>query len=288
MLTGLAEGTPVAGGAGDQAAGAVGNGIVRPGAVSSTIGTSGVVFACTTKVKIDPMGRVHTFCHAVPDTWHIMGVTQAAGLSLRWFRDNFCMTEKETAGQLGIDPYELLNREAALAASGCEGLIYLPYLMGERTPHLDPDSRGVFFGLSARHTRRDMLRAVMEGVAYSLKDCMEIIKGMGIIVNEVRASGGGGKSVLWRQMQADVFETGISAVNTAEGPALGAALLAGAGTGIYKSVPEACDTVIKTAGVQNPSAVDSKIYAKYYPIYRELYAALKEQFKAVGKMAIGG
>jgi xylulokinase len=279
-LTGLLEGTPVVGGGGDQAAGAVGNGIVRPGVVSSVTGTSGVVFAYTNKVTIDPMGRVHTFCHAVPKAWHIMGVTQGAGLSLKWFRDNFCQAEKETAAQMNIDPYALLDQEADLVSAGSEGLIYLPYLMGERTPHLDPDARGVFFGLSARHTRRDMLRAVMEGVAYSLRDCMEIIRGMEIPVNEVRASGGGGKSVLWRQMQADMFETGVMTVNASEGPALGAALLAGVGTGMYKSVPEACETAIKTVSLQNPIAENSKVYSKYYPIYRNLYTALKDQFKA--------
>jgi xylulokinase len=254
--------------------------------VSSTIGTSGVVFAFTDKVTIDPLGRVHTFCHAVPNTWHIMGVTQGAGLSLKWFRDNFCQAEKETAVQMNIDPYELLNQEANLVSPCCEGLIYLPYLMGERTPHLDPDARGVFFGLSARHTKRDMLRAVMEGVSYSLRDCMEIIKGMGIPVNEVRASGGGGKSALWRQMQADMFGTGVMTVNSTEGPALGAALLAGVGTGIYKSVPEACETAIQTVSRQNPVAENSKIYSVYYPIYQNLYKALKEQFKAAGQISI--
>lgn len=281
-LTGLSAGTPVAGGGGDQAAGAVGNGIVRPGIVSSVTGTSGVVFASTDKVIIDPLGRVHTFCHAVPATWHIMGVTQGAGLSLKWFRDNFCETEKEAAAQMNIDPYELLNEQAALVSPGCEGLIYLPYLMGERTPHLDPDARGVFFGLSARHTKSDMLRAVMEGVTYSLKDCMEIILKMGIPVNEVRASGGGGKSLLWRQMQADMFETEVVTINSTEGPALGAALLAGVGTGMFKDVCEACDATVKTVSCQNPITENSKTYAKYYPIYQNLYRSLKEQFKAVG------
>jgi xylulokinase len=283
-LTGLKAGTPVAGGAGDQAAGAVGNGIVRPGVVSSTIGSSGVVFAYTDKVTIDPLGRVHTFCHAVPDTWHIMGVTQGAGLSLKWFRDNFCQAEKETAAQMGIDPYELLNQEAGFSSPGCEGLIYLPYLMGERTPHLDPDARGVFFGLSARHTRRDMLRAVMEGVSYSLLDCMEIIRGMGIPVNEVRASGGGGRSILWRQMLSDMFETGVMTVNSSEGPALGVALLAGVGTGIYKDVPEACSESIKTVSIQNPDNNNSKTYRKYYKIYKDLYTSVKAQYKALSTL----
>lgn len=281
-LTGLSAGTPVVGGAGDQAAGAIGNGIVKPGVVSSTIGTSGVVFAYTDKVTIDPNGRVHTFCHAVPNTWHVMGVTQGAGLSLKWFRDNFCLEEKNTADLMEVDPYELMNVEADKVKAGCEGLIYLPYLMGERTPHLDPNAKGVFFGLSARHTKRDMLRAVMEGVGYSLKDCMEIIKDMGIDVTEVRASGGGGKSKLWRQIQADLFNTEVVTINSSEGPALGVALLAGVGAGVYSSVQEACETVIKVVSKQQTVADDSDVYRKYYDVYKALYPALKEQFKAVG------
>jgi len=243
-LTGLKEGTIVVGGAGDQAAGAIGNGIVKPGVVSSTIGTSGVVFAFSENVSIDPKGRVHTFCHAVPNTWHIMGVTQGAGLSLKWFRDNFCIEEIRTAELMKVDPYMLMDKEAEKVAAGCSGLIYLPYLMGERTPHLDPNAKGVFFGLSAKHEKPDMIRAVMEGVVYSLKDCLEIIKEMGVNVSEVRASGGGGKSPLWRQMQADIFGTEITTINSSEGPALGVAILAGVGAGIYSSVMEACDKVI--------------------------------------------
>lgn len=277
-LTGLAEGTPVVGGAGDQAAGAVGNGIVEPGIVSSTIGTSGVVFAYTDKVTIDPKGRVHTFCHAVPGTWHVMGVTQGAGLSLKWFRDNFCSSEKETAELMGIDPYILMGNEAEQVPAGCEGLIYLPYLMGERTPHLDPYARGVFFGISAKHTKRDMLRAVMEGVGYSLKDCMSIIEEMGIPVTEVRASGGGGKSPLWRQIQADLFRSDVVTINSSEGGCLGVALLAGVGAGIYSSVPEACKATIQRVNAQEPIEKNSKIYHKYYPMYQKIYADLKESF----------
>ncbi|MBC7765909.1 MAG: xylulokinase [Hyphomonadaceae bacterium] len=283
-LTGLNIGTPVGGGAGDQAAGAVGNGIVKSGIVSSTIGTSGVVFAYTDKVTIDPNGRVHTFCHAVPGTWHVMGVTQGAGLSLKWFRDNFCQAEMETAKGMGVDPYYLMDSQAAKVAAGCEGLMYLPYLMGERTPHLDADAKGVFYGLSARHTRQDMLRAVMEGVSYSLKDCMEIIKGMGIPVSEVRASGGGGKSKLWRQMQADMFNTDIVTISASEGPALGVALLAGVGAGVYKSVAEACEVTIKTASKQQADAMNANAYAQYYPIYGDLYQALKQTYKQTAQV----
>ncbi len=282
--TGLAEGTPVVGGAGDQAAGGVGNGIVREGVLSATIGTSGVVFAHTDKITIDPKGRVHTLCHAVPGCWHIMGVTQAAGLSLKWFRDNFCTPEIETAKQMGIDPYVLMDKEAAASPAGCDGLIYLPYLMGERTPHLDPDARGVFFGLSARHTRRDMLRAVMEGVGYSMKDCLEIIKGLDIPVREVRASGGGGRSPFWRQMLADMFGKAVTTTNSSEGPALGAAILAGAGTGIYASVAEGCDIAVKPKSCQKADKAASERYKKYYAVYKDLYKSLKKEYKKAAKL----
>lgn len=277
--TGLKEGTPVVGGAGDQAAGAVGNGIVKPGIVSSTIGTSGVVFAFLDKVSIDPKGRVHTFCHALPDAWHVMGVTQGAGLSLKWLRDNFCKEEKNVSELINTDPYVLMDQEAEQARPGSNGLLYMPYLMGERTPHLDPYARGVFFGLSARHGKRDMIRAVMEGVVYSLRDCLEIIREMGVNVSEIRASGGGGKSRLWRQMQADVFGTDIITIQSDETPALGAALLAGVGAGIYKDVVQACDAVIKVKSVQHSDAELYAIYLKFYKLYGQLYQSLKKEFK---------
>ncbi len=278
-MTGLSEGTIVVGGAGDQAAGAVGNGIVKKGVVSSTIGTSGVVFAYMDKPYIDKLGRVHTFCHAVPGAWHVMGVTQGAGLSLRWFRDNFCNSEKEVASFTGKDPYEIMTEIASKVKPGCDGLIYLPYMMGERTPHLDPYARAVFFGLSAKHTKADMLRAVLEGVAFSLKDCMEIIKEMGIEVKEVRASGGGGKSPLWRQIQSDMFETEVYTVKSQEGPALGVALLAMVGTGLYKSVEEACENTIVTTTKILPIEENIKVYRKLYPIYQNLYKDLKEEYR---------
>lgn len=278
QLTGLTEDTIVVGGAGDQAAGAIGNGIVRPGVVSSTIGTSGVVFAYTDNVTIDKKGRVHTFCHAVPGTWHIMGVTQAAGLSLKWFKDNLCQIEVQEADKVSVDVYVLINKEAATAKPGCDGLMYLPYLMGERTPHLDPFARGVFFGLTARHNKNDMLRAIMEGVGYSLKDCLDIINEMGIAVNEVRASGGGGKSELWRQIQADMFNSEVVTINSSEGPALGVAILALVGAGIYPSVPEACDTIIHKVTSQSKSEDNCKLYNKYHEIYKQIYAALKPEF----------
>ena len=277
-VTGLKIGTPVVGGAGDQAAGAIGNGIVRSGIISSTIGTSGVVFAHSDTIAIDKKGRVHTFCHAVPGCWHVMGVTQGAGLSFRWFRDNFCGEEMRVAEQLETDAYDLMTNEAMTVPAGANGLIYLPYLMGERTPHLDPNCRGVYFGLSAMHGKKEMLRATMEGIVHSLLDCMNIIREMGIEATEVRASGGGGRSSLFRQMQADMFNTEIATVNSSEGPALGVALLAGVGSGVYKSVPEACSAAIQKKASQLPNKKDTDTYLRYHELYNKLYDSLKQDF----------
>lgn len=283
-LTGLNVGTPVVGGAGDQAAGAVGNGIVKTGIISSTIGTSGVVFAYSDDVSIDPLGRVHTFCHAVPNKWHIMGVTQGAGLSLQWFRNNFCKDEIATAELMDVDPYYLMDQAAEKVEPGSNGIIYLPYLMGERTPHLDPDCRGVFFGLSAKHTKKEMLRSVMEGVVYSLRDCLEIIEELGVEINQVRASGGGGKSPLWRQMQADVFNHDICTINASEGPAFGVAILAGVGSGVYNSVSEACEATIKVKSTQKANQEAHEKYNGYYKLYKNLYNSLKGDFKSLAKL----
>ncbi|MCD6291802.1 MAG: xylulokinase [Anaerolineae bacterium] len=283
-LTGLKEGTPVVGGGGDQAAGAVGNGIVRSGIVSCTVGTSGVVFAYMEQPKLDPKGRVHTFCHAVPGAWHVMGVTQGAGLSLRWFRDRFGGMEQALAPELGVDPYDIIVDEAQRSPAGCEGLIFLPYLMGERTPHLDPDAKGVFFGLTARHTRGDVIRSILEGVAYSLRDSFEILREMSVPVEQVRASGGGARSALWRQIQADVYNKELVTINATEGPAYGAALLAGVGTGTWKTVPEACDATIRIVGRTRPNPDDVSVYNAYYPIYRSLYKSLKPAYDQVAEV----
>ena len=284
--TGLKAGTPVVGGGGDQAAGGVGNGIVSPGIVSSTIGTSGVVFAFSEKPVLDPKGRVHTFCHAVPGKWHIMGVTQGAGLSLRWFRDNFAGAELQVAFLTGADSYDLLSREAARAPAGSEGLIWLPYMMGERTPHLDPNAKGVLFGVTGRHQRFHVIRAILEGVAYSLRDSFEIFKEMDVPVKQVRASGGGGRSDLWRQIQADVFGREIVTINATEGPAYGVALLAGVGTGVWASVEEACQATIRVVTRQKPIAENVAIYDAFYPTYRALYAALKPHFDRVTELVV--
>lgn len=265
-LTGLAAGTPVVGGGGDQAASAVGNGIVEPGIVSCTIGTSGVVFAHTDSASWDPQGRVHTFCHAVRDKWHVMGVTQGAGLSLQWFRNQLAPGAT----------YDELMREAATAPAGSQGLFWLPYLMGERTPHLDASARGGWIGLTAKHTRADLIRAVIEGVAYSLKDCLEIVEGLGVPVDTVRASGGGARSPLWRQILADVFDRRVATLETQEGSAYGAALLAMTGTGQFASVAEACAATIREAESIRPRAAEAASYAKGYETYRALYPALRQ------------
>ncbi|NLT09106.1 MAG: xylulokinase [Ruminococcus sp.] len=281
---GLCEGTAVVGGAGDNAAAAVGTGVVSDGTAFTTIGTSGVIFAHTSAISIDKAGRVHTCCAAVPGEWHVMGVTQSAGLSLKWFRDNFCGAEKETARLMGTDEYILMDREAETVPVGANRLLYLPYLMGERTPHLDPDARGVFFGLSAIHTKKDMLRAVMEGVAYSLRDCIEVFRDMDISINYMMACGGGGKSKLWRSMLADLYNCPVRTISSEEGPALGAAILASVGTGIYSSVHEACGQIVRTGQEQSPDVRNTVVYEKYYQLYRELYPALKSKFKSLADM----
>jgi xylulokinase len=278
--TGLAAGTPVVGGGGDQAAGAVGNGIVESGIVSSTVGTSGVVFAFSDEPSVDPGLRVHTFCHAVPGKWHQMGVMLSAGGSLRWYRDTLAGPEVAAARERGVDPYEVITEGAAQAPAGCEGLLFLPYLTGERTPHPDPNARGVFFGLTLRHDRRHLARAVLEGVAYGLRDSFEILAGMGVPIREVRASGGGARSPLWRQIQADVTGREHVTINIDEGPALGVALLAGVGSGVWPDVAAACRAVIRV-DERCPPGAEQAVYERYYPVYRSLYPHLREAFGAV-------
>ena len=277
--TGLSEQTVVVGGAGDNAAAAVGTGVVEDGRAFTTIGTSGVVYAHSSKITIDPKGRVHTFCCAVPGCWHVMGVTQGAGLSLKWFRDQFCKDYIAQAKEQGIGVYDLMNKDAALSPVGSNKLIYLPYLMGERTPHLDPDCRGVFFGLSAIHTRKDMIRAVMEGVSYSLKNCADILAEMGVTIDEMMACGGGSYSPVWRQMLADLYGCDVKTTVSQEGPALGVAILAAVGAGLYEDVPAACAAAIKTDKVCPPIPENQKEYPKYYEVYNDLYSCLKDEYK---------
>ncbi|MCU1261821.1 MAG: xylulokinase, partial [Bryobacterales bacterium] len=264
-LTGLVAGIPVAGGGGDQAASAVGNGIVEPGIVSCTLGTSGVVFAHMEQVAYDPGGRVHTFCHAVRGKWHVMGVTQGAGLSLQWFRNQLAP---------GV-AYDALMAEASTAQAGSGGLYWLPYLMGERTPHLDATIRGGWLGLTARHTRADLIRSVIEGVCYSQRDGLDIIERLGVPVASVRASGGGANSPFWRQLLADILNKGVVTLASQEGSAYGAALIAMAATGAYASVPEVCRAVIREVESLEPRTAEARVYARGHAVYQRMYPALR-------------
>ena len=283
-LTGLAVGTLVVGGAGDNAAAAIGTGTVNDGDAFTTIGTSGVVFARTKEMAIDPKGRVHTFCCAVPGEWHVMGVTQGAGLSLKWFRDNFCADIIENAKANGENPYKVMDEMAENAGISARKLLFLPYLMGERTPHLDPNARGAFFGLSAIHDRGDMIRAIMEGVSYSLNDCLTVLGEMGVRPENMLACGGGGTSALWRQMLADIYGMNVSTVDSKEAPALGVAILAMVGAGIYASVSEACEKILRLKTTTAPVPANGERYAKVYEIYRALYPQLKAQYEALAAL----
>ncbi len=267
--TGLRAGTAVAGGGGDQAAQAIGTGIVQTGLVSVTIGTSGVVFASLDDPVMDAQARTHTFCHAVPVRWHVMGVMLSAGGALRWLRD--------TAAP-GTE-YDRLVAEAAAVPPGAENLLFLPYLSGERTPYPDPLARGAFVGLSLSHTRGHMVRAVMEGVTFGLRDSMEILRAMDLRVVQVRASGGGARSTLWRQILADILDTEVVTMNVTEGAAYGAALLAGVGAGVFPTVQAACDATLAATTGTGPITAHRAIYASLYGRYRDLYPALRSSFE---------
>jgi xylulokinase len=273
VATGLAEGIPVMAGGGDQAAGAVGAGAVRPGVVSLTLGTSGVVFATTPEPLVEPEGRLHAFCHAVPGKWHFMGVTLSAAGSLQWYHDTLTPDES----------FDAIVKEAEDAPAGSEGLLFLPYLSGERTPYPDPHARGSFVGLTLRHRRTHMTRSVLEGVAFSMKDCFALLQGAGLgEVKEVRIAGGGAKGALWRKIVASVLGLPMVTVTSTEGAAYGAALLAAVGAGAWSSVEEACDATIAISGRDEPVADWTKAYEDLYPLYRDLYPALKPTFDKLG------
>ena len=281
-LLGLTTNCVVVGGAGDCAAGAIGNGIVSEGILSTSIGTSGVMFVYSDEVKIDPLGRVHTFCHAVRDKWHLMGVNLSSGGSLQWFRNALCAELMAKAKKKKVDVYDLLTAEAAKTAPGSEGLFFLPYLSGERTPHADPFARGCFVGLTLAHTRGHLVRSVLEGVTYSMRDSLEIFDGLDIPVKQIRASGGGSKSPFWRQIQADVFGQRVVTINSEEGAAFGVALLAAVGGGAFKDIQEACKSAIKVVKETKPNAKAQKAYDAAMPIYQKLYCSLEEDFRAIG------
>jgi xylulokinase len=282
LLLGLNAGTPVVGGGGDQAASAVGNGIVTTGLISATMGTSGVPFAHADQPARDPKGRVHTMCHAVPGKWCVFGCVLAAGGSFQWFRNNLGQAEIALAKKKGIDAYELLTAEAAKAPPGSEGLFFLPYLTGERCPHPDPNARGAWIGLWMRTTRGMLIRALLEGVTFGMRDSLEIMREMGIPIDQVRASGGGARSAFWRQLQADIYQKPIVLTNSSEGGAYGVALLAGVGTGVWTSVEEACRATIKEKRHVSPHAKRMALYDRHYAVYRKLYWDLEVRF---GEMA---
>ncbi len=283
---GLSEGIPVVGGGGDQAAGAVGNGIVSAGVVSATLGTSGVVFAHSDVPTLDPQGRVHTMCHAVPGKWCVFGCMLSAGGSFQWLRNNLGADEVALAKKKKIDPYELLIAAAERAKAGGEGLFFLPYLTGERCPYPDPNARGGWIGITSRTSRDMLIRAVLEGVTCGMRDALQIMHDMQIPITQVRASGGGSRSGFWRQLQADIYDQPIVLTNAAEGPAYGVALLAGVGTGAFKSVEEACRASIKQTAKISPNKKAAAFYEKYYrTTYRKLYGDLKNRFGEVAALA---
>jgi len=283
-LLGLSTDCVVVGGAGDCAAGAVGNGIVERGVLSTSIGTSGVMFVHCDEVKIDPAGRVHTFCHAVHGKWHIMGVNLSAGGSLQWFRNELCKADVARAKKAKKEIYDLLTKEAEGVPPGSDGLFFLPYLSGERTPHADPDARGCFVGLTLAHTRGHLIRAIMEGVTYSMRDSLEIIEGLGVPVRQIRASGGGSRSPFWRQIQADVFGRNVVTINTEEGAAYGVALLAAVGAGAFKSVVEACGAAIRVVKETSVQRRPKAFYDRAFPEYQQLYRSLRDDFKRIAAL----
>ncbi|HEY5532118.1 MAG TPA: xylulokinase [Candidatus Anoxymicrobiaceae bacterium] len=276
--TGLPEGTPVAAGGADNACGALGMGVLEPGRIAVSLGSSGTVLAPTSTPVHDPEMRLHSFCHAVPGTWYLMGVMLSAGLALRWFRDELGELEVTEASRLGIDPYEILIDEASMAPVGCDGLTFLPYLSGERTPHTDPDARGVLYGLDLTKRRAHMVRAILEGVTFGLEDSLEIMRDMGVPLDEVVSGGGGSRSRFWRQVQADVFELPITAAGTSDSAMLGAGILAGVAAGVFDSVNDACSALSSNGERLEPDESTFGAYHKAYLRYRNLYPSLKMQF----------
>lgn len=280
--TGLLEGTPVIAGGGDQAAQAVGCGIVGTGAISATLGTSGVVFAHSDEYRVEPEGKLHAFCHAVPGKWHLMGVMLSAAGSFQWYKNKLCGEEMAAEAAGGPDAYDALTAIAGEAPPGSEGLLFLPYLSGERTPYPDPNARGSLVGLSLRHGKAHVTRAVLEGVSYGLNDSLTLMRNLGIEPDRIILSGGGARSELWKQMLSDVFDARCEMVNAVEGAAYGAALLASVGAGIYPDVEQACSSCIKVTDSVLPGP-NRKAYEAFYPRYRALYPALRDEFKAMAE-----
>lgn len=283
--TGLKAGTPVVGGGGDQAAQAVGSGVIKAGIISVTSGTSGVVFAHSDKFAAEAQGRLHAFCHAVPGRWHLMGVMLSAGGSFRWLRDSLGEPERTAASLNNQDPYDLLTLAASRAPVGSQGLLFLPYLTGERTPHPDPEARGAFIGLTVQHGKDHIIRSVLEGVSFGLLDSLELIRSLGVPIEQVRASGGGARSALWRQIQADIFGSELVLVNVTEGAAYGAALLAGVGAGVFTTVEDAVAQTVRVTERILPLRANVERYQAMYPVYRSLYPILQSSFHALSSIS---
>jgi len=276
--TGLSPATQVIAGGADNACSAVGNGIVSEGLVLASLGTSGTVVAHSDEMKMDPHGRIHSFNHAIPNRWYLMGVMLSAAASFQWFRENFAEAETLLARSLPDSADQLLNREAETVPPGSEGVIFLPYLSGERTPHRDAKARGAFIGLAPVHTKKHLTRAIMEGVAFGMRDSLELVKGLGVTPTQIRITGGGAKSPLWRQIVADVFNHPVVTTNIEEGPAIGAALLAGVGVGIFKEVEDAVREIVEITDTTSPNDSNAEVYENLYPLYRHLYRSLKSDF----------
>ncbi len=277
-ITGLKEGTPVVAGGADNACAAVGTGIIDEGIVQSSIGSSGVVLAALSSCRVDEHMRLHCMNHAAPDRWYLMGVMLTAGLSLKWFAETCCQAEAAQARKQGTDTYDLLSGMAEGVRPGSEGLVFLPYLSGERTPHADSDARGMFCGLNLRHTKAHMMRAIMEGVAFGLRDSLELVRSLNVDITEIILVGGGAKSRLWRQIQADVFGRPVSTLTVADAAPFGAALLAAVGSRVFKDCAEAVNATVKRAGQTDPHAGNVEIYDSLYFVYRQLYPSNKQNF----------
>lgn len=281
---GIAVGTPVVGGGGDQPVGAVGNGVVADGLTSATLGTSGVVFTHSKQYAVDPASRVNTFCSSVDGEWCLFGCVLAAGGSFQWFRNVLGAAAVAEAKKRKVDPYEILIEQAAKAAPGCEGVFWLPYLTGERTPHADPRARAAWVGMTARTGYNELTRAVIEGVTFAMNDVLHLLKGRGMKIKQVRLSGGGARSAFWRQLQADVYGATCATINAEEGPAYGAALLAATGAGEFRDVREACNAGITVTRTIRPNPSQKRLYARLYDMYIKLYPSLKEEFHRIGDL----
>lgn len=282
--TGLADGTIVVGGAGDNPAVAIGTGIYKEGRAFNTIGTSAVIYSVTDEPRIDKDGRIHTLCASVPNKWTLMSCTQGAGLSLHWLRELVSKAEMEVEKSTGIDAYDLMTKAASQAEIGSNKLIYLPYLIGERSPHLDPYARGVFFGLSSMHGKPEIIRAVLEGVAYSQRECLDVFRDNDVSLDDIVITGGGGKSDLWRHILADLYDIPVRILSTDKGGSLGAAILAGVGAGIYDSIASACDELIEFNEAEEPDHEAHEAYEPYYKLYKQLYRDLKTDFEKLANI----